>query len=476
MLDRETRAVILRLKAKGHGPISIARVLQISSNSVRKVLGDGTAEVPDITRLSSYEPHLERIVELYTFCQGNLIRVHEELEAEGISYPYSTLTGFCRRQGIGVTPKQRSGRYDFKPGEEMQHDTSPHKVQVGGKKVLLQCASLVLCFSRMLFAQLYPTFNRFYCKVFLTEAIKYFNGASKRCMVDNTNVVIARGTGKNAIPAPEMAAFGDRFGFKIEAHEKGDANRSARVEGPFYYIERNFYPGRTFEDLADLNRQLVVWCDKKSRRVIKDLQARPIDLYQTDRLHLEPLPIYVPEVYALHSRIVNLEGNVQLHTNSYSVPDALLSQRVEVRETLDKVSVSHRYKLVAEHKREPEGARAYVVDKAHRTPGRRPHKHLGTPVLPEEKTLRAVAPELDRLVAAIRKKGQRQPLRQIRRLYRFYLDYPTDALCKAVTRALEYGLIDLERIEKMTLRNVAGDYFRLDIDNNTNDDEEDDDG
>jgi transposase len=475
MLDRETRAVILRLKAEGFGTIPIARTLNVSPNSVRKVLEEGAAEVPDFTRPSSYEAHLERIVELYTFCQGNLVRVHEELEAEGIALPYSTLTGFCRRQGIGVEPKQRSGRYHFKPGEEMQHDTSPHRVLVGGKKVLLQCASVVLCFSRMLYAQLYPTFNRFYCKVFLTEAIKnFFRGAASRCMVDNTNVVIASGTGKNAIPAPEMAAFGDRFGFKFEAHEKGDANRSARVEGPFYYIERNFYSGRTFEDLADLNRQLADWCARKSHRFLKDLQARPIELYQTDRLHLEPLPIYVPEVYALHSRIVNLEGNVQLHTNRYSVPDALLSQRVEVRETLDKVSVCHRHKLVAEHKREPEGARAIVVDKAHRTPGRRPHKHIGIPVLPEEKTLRAVAPELDQLVAAIRKKGQRQPLRQLRKLYRFYLDYPTDALCKAVARALEYGLTDLERIESMTLRNVAGDYFRLDI-NNT-DDEEDDDG
>jgi hypothetical protein len=95
----------------------------------------------------------------------------------------------------------------------------------------------------MMFAQVYTTFNRFYCKVFLTEAIKsFFQGAARRCMVDNTSVVIARGTGKNAIPAPEMKAFGDRFGFHFEAHEKGDANRSARVEGPFYYIERNFYP------------------------------------------------------------------------------------------------------------------------------------------------------------------------------------------------------------------------------------------
>jgi hypothetical protein len=33
-------------------------------------------------------------------------------------------------------------------------------------------------------------------------------------------------------PAPEMAAFAERFGFEFVAHEIGDANRSGRVERP----------------------------------------------------------------------------------------------------------------------------------------------------------------------------------------------------------------------------------------------------
>jgi hypothetical protein len=75
----------------------------------------------------------------------------------------------------------------------------------------------------------------------------------------------------------------------------------------------------------------------------------------------------------------------------------------------------------------------------------------------------------------IRKEGRGKPLRHIRKLYRFFIDYPKDALVKAVDRALEYGLTDLDRIEKMTLKNIAGDFFRLDI-FNTKDDEEDDNG
>jgi hypothetical protein len=119
-----------------------------------------------------------------------------------------------------------------------------------------------------------------------------------------------------------------------------------------------------------------------------------------------------------------------------------LSRLLEVRETIDKVRVYHKHALLAEHKREPEGARAMVIDKAHRTPGRRPGKNTGAPQLQEEKTLLAAAPELDRLVALLRKEGRGKPLRHIRKLYRFYIDYPKDALLKAVSRALEYGLTD----------------------------------
>jgi len=473
MLDRETRTAILRLEKAGHAKTKIARALQVSPNSVSKVLEEGNVEVPQLERPSSADRHRDRIVEQYIRCRGNMVRVHEELLAEGISIPYSTLTGFCRRENIGVKPKKRSGNYHFKTGEEMQHDTSPHTVKIGDKYVLLQCASTVLCFSRMLYAQLYPTFNRFYCKVFLSEAIsQFFKGAAGRCMVDNASIVIAHGTGKNAVPAPEMKAFGDRFGFEFEAHEKGDANRSARVEGPFFYIERNFYPGRTFKDLPDLNRQLSDWCARKSRRFIKRLQARPIELYQIERPHLKPLPIYIPEVYAMQSRIVDLEGNVNLHTNRYSVPDEYLCQRVQVRETIDKVRIYHGHDLVAEHERKPEGARVSVVNKEHRTTGRRARKNsAGHRVFPEEKILRAATPQIERLVDKIHTEGS-DALRRIRKLYRFYLDYPTDALSKAIARALEYGLTDLGRIEQMTLRNVAGDYFLLDINKRREDDDD----
>jgi len=66
---------------------------------------------------------------------------------------------------------------------EMQHDTSPHTVEVGGSKYKAQTASAVLCYSRLLFFQINPTFQRFDCKTFLTDALKYMGGVPKRVMI-----------------------------------------------------------------------------------------------------------------------------------------------------------------------------------------------------------------------------------------------------------------------------------------------------
>jgi hypothetical protein len=120
------------------------------------------------------------------------VRVHEDLTASGAVLSYQALTGFCRRQGIGQTPIKAAGQYHFDPGVEMQHDTSPHEVEVGGRKYKAQTASGVLCYSRMLFFQINPTFNRFDCKVFLTDALRHTGGVVERVMIDNTHVVVLR--------------------------------------------------------------------------------------------------------------------------------------------------------------------------------------------------------------------------------------------------------------------------------------------
>lgn len=351
MLDQATRSVILELRSRGHAVRQIARTLQISRGAVRQVLSASCVQVPRIEREEKAEPYRDQIVDLFGTCKGNLVRVHEELGKQGATLSYQALTGFCRRHGIGHRTPLPVGQYDFAPGAEMQHDTSPHRAPIGGVDQRIETASLVLCYSRMLFFQGYPAFNRFTCKVFLTDALRYLEGTCAVCMIDNTHVVVASGTGACMVPAPEMAAFAERFGFVFRAHEKGDANRSARVERPFHFIEHNFLAGRTFADLVDLNQQALAFCDKANAAPKRHLHASPRELFALERTHLRPLPLFVPEVYRLHQRLVDVEGYVSVDAHRYSVPYALIGRRLEVRETKDRIDVYEGPRLVASHVR-----------------------------------------------------------------------------------------------------------------------------
>ena len=457
MLDLDTRTAILRLRREGHGKKRIAKELGVSPISVREVLKSGQAEVPEMQRDERLAPHIELVRSLHAACEGNLVRVWEELQAEEIAVSYQAVTAFCRRHEIGVKPKQRVGRYVFAPGQEMQHDTSPHRVKVGGGIRNLQCAALVLCYSRMRYAQCFPRWNRFLAKVFLTEAIQYFGGATDKCMLDNSNVIVLRGTGANAEMVPGMVAFGKRFGSTFVAHEKGDANRSAHVERGFHTVETNFYPGRSFTDLDDLNAQLRAWCDTKNATWTRHLHASPRELFAAELEALKPLPLHIPEVYELHFRSVDSEGYIHLHTNRYSMPEALIDRHMAVHEYRRKLRIFDGHRLVLEHQKEPYGARKRKTLPEHR--GRR--KVPPPPPLPEETVLRAAAPELSVLVDALRKRHGGRAAKAVRFLHRIYIDYPTEPVVVAVTRALEFGLLDLTRIEQMVLRRIAGDFFRL---------------
>src|SRR5271157_5436270 len=220
----------------------------------------------------------------------------------------------------------------------------------------------------MLFFQCYPTFQRFDCKVFLTDAVRYFGGASQRVMIDNTHVVVLRGAGREMVPVPEMAALGERFGFRFVAHAIGNANRSARVERPFWFIENNFLAGRTFATWEDLNRQAREWCDKVNSTYKKHIRAVPRELFAVERLHLTPLPAWIPEVYRLHQRLVDIEGYVALHTNRYSVPVSWIGRRVEVRETKDKIDIQLDARHTVAHQREVTPLQQRITLAGHRPP------------------------------------------------------------------------------------------------------------
>jgi transposase len=141
MLSQSQRTAILELHAQGVSKREIARVLNVSRLSVRKVLRSNSPALPVLVRPEKAEAYRIQILELLASHKGNLVRVHEELVSRGADVSYPALTAFCRRHGIGHAPKAAAGQYHFEPGEELQHDTSPHETEIAGKKRKIQTAS-----------------------------------------------------------------------------------------------------------------------------------------------------------------------------------------------------------------------------------------------------------------------------------------------------------------------------------------------
>jgi hypothetical protein len=459
MLDERQRSAILELAAKGFGSRRIARALDVSRSAVRSVIESGQTQIPKSTRHEKGEPYRDQILELYPRCKGNLVRVHEELTKDGAELSYQALTAFCRRQAIGRPPKLPAGRYDFTVAEEMQHDTSPHRIKIAGKMRETDTASLVLCYSRMTFFQFFPrTFDRFACKVFLTEALQYFGGSCGRCMVDNTNVVRHKGTGKAMVPAPEMVRFGERFGFVFVAHEVGDANRSARVEGPFNVIDNNFLAGREFSSWEDANAQARSWCDVFNAKHSPKLHASRRELFASERCALRALPDFIPEVYVLHQRIVDAEGYVSVRRNRYSVPYQLIGRQMEVRESKSRIDVFDGPRQVATHQRVMDAHDRWITVPAHRPPRGQGRAQKRGPS-PAETELLIAEPSLHTYVTAIKQHVHGRGVRALQRLRRMLMEYPRSAMLGAVEEAYKFGLYDLDRLERMVLRRIARDFF-----------------
>jgi len=408
---------------------------------------------------SRYEKHLELIRELIARCRGNLVRVQECLEEEhGIQIPYPTLTWLVRHHQLKGPGKKRSGRYILEPGEEMQHDTSLFKIHLGNKRHNLQCASLILGYSRVLYTRFFPRFTRFEAKVFLSWAFEFMQGVCPRCVIDNTSVIVGQDSGPNAVIAPEMEAFARMYQVRFVPHRINDANRKGRIERPYDYIDKNFLAGRTFNDLTDLNNQALQWCRQKANsRIKRSLGMSPQQAYLQEKPYLTPLPVHTPEVYRLQYRVVDSEGYIQLESNRYSVPESLLGQKVEVYMFWDRVEVVAGHKKVAKHQRVLESRQARVTDPAHHSPITR----KSTGPCKEETLLTGHSPDLDTYVAEIKKRSRGRGAQPLRRLLKLKRTYPREPFSKALERALHYNMYDLNRLEDLILKFTAGDFFDL---------------
>jgi transposase len=453
------RQAVITLHQLGKSCRHISRLLCLSRNTVKKILSEGI-EPPKKEHHHQADDFIPIIKTLFERVNGNVVRVQEMLKADyDQDIAYSTLTRMARSMNLREAP-ERFGEYIYEPGVEMQHDTSTHKISLGGQIVKAQCASLILGFSRKLFFQYYPRFTRFEAKSFLLAALKYMEGSCRQCVIDNTSVILASGSGADAIFTPELVNFGRIFGFVFFAHAIGHSNRKGKIERPYHYIENNFLAGREFKDWNDLNQQSASWCTTYANQKIKRVLGKSPDAtFVQEKPYLQPLPELLPPVYEHCSRTVDSQGYVHIDHNRYSVPERLISKEVDVYKYIREIIINYKHEEIARHPR--------VIDQTNQRIKSGGHHIQKTYYMSQQKAneteqiLLGQNEILDAYIAEFKTRIRGRGLRNLNQLLHLKRTYPSDAFIAAIERAYTYGLYDLKRLEDLILKYIAGNIFNL---------------
>jgi transposase len=460
MINPEKRKVIYMLYTEGMPVREISKRLQVDRNTVRRIILE-KGEVCRTQRCDRIEPDSELITRLYVECKGYIRRIHEKLvEEHNFRIGYSTLTQKIRELGLGKPKNQRCDHVPDKPGAEMQHDTTIYNVQLGEQKIKVVASLLYLRYSKMRYLKFYRNFNRFVMKGFLHEALMFWGFSAPVCIIDNTNLARYSGIGSHAVIVSEMEQFAINYGFKFVCHEKGHANRKAGNERSFYTVETNFFPGRRFENLKDLNQQALDWTTvRMANRPVSKTGLIPTKAFEYEQAYLTKLPVFIPPPYLEHERYIDQYGYISFEGNFYWIP-GLKRFDVKVLQYPDSIKIYHQHKMLIEHELPVEGEK----NQKYSPPGQPQSKYQPAnrkkSTSAEESKLRLVSESVsDWLNLALADLQGKAKHRVIRQLYYLYQKMSSDLFKKTINRALTYRVTDIHAIERIcVLLMKEGEY------------------
>jgi len=440
----------------------IARFLKIDVKTVRRIIEHGPGEVQN--RSDKIIIDYELLKNLHAECNGYVQRMHEILtEDREVPIGYSTLTRLLREYGIGERHQQRSQRYPDIPGAEMQHDTSVYFVKLADVRRKLICSGLYLRYSKMRYVKFYTRFNRFRMKCFFHEALTWFSYTAKSCIIDNTSLAVLYGSGERAVIHPEMIAFAANYGFQWKAHRIGQTNRKAGKERNFFTLETNFFPGRTFHDLEDLNRKAIDWATRRfASRPQPKTRLIPVELFEQEKPYLVKLPAYIEAPYQEHKRGIDQYGYVALDGNFYWVPEKVHG-KLTVIEYEKSISIYHNHRKLEDYPLPAEE----VKNKPFAPPGVRP-PHQGPRsrkygCKEEEKQLREMGPLCCAYVDYLQSNVCKVPYKPkfIRELHRLAKKMSRSLFLKTVERALHYHIDSIASVERIAEQQVRNEVQQL---------------
>lgn len=378
--------MILELHRQGLSITAIARRTGRDPKTVRKYIERGI-EAPvygprSVGRPSKLAPFLGFLRErIAAFPDLSAARLTREIRELGYVGAYTAVKRFLATIRPENGPKPYELRFETPPGVQAQVDFARFAVEFAddpGTSRVVWLFSLVLGHSRFLFAryvlhQDLQTLLR--CHI---QAFGAIGGVPIEILYDRMKTAVTGEDDQGHIAYNRsLLALAQHYRFQPRACRPYRAKTKGKVERAFSYIRQDFFLGRSFRNLEDLNAQLIDWLDTVANiRVHGTTQRVVAEAFAAEQLELQRLPEHRFDAVLKLERRVSHDGFVAIGGNYYSVPDRT-RRVVEVQQLPDLIRILNLGTLVAEH---PvlEGRKQYRIDRRHRTGGSAKRK-LNTP-------------------------------------------------------------------------------------------------
>ncbi len=350
--------MILDLHRQGLSVSAIAKRTGLDRKTVRRYVERGL-ELPSYgprppreTKVTRFERYLRGRVG--TFPELTAIRLLREIRELGYAGGYTAVKDFVRE----IRPSRAAGfeaRFETPPGRQAQVDFAHFRTVFDdepGAEHVVWLFSLVLGHSRMLWGRFVVHQDLQTLLRCHAAAFEAFGGVPEQILYDRMRTVFSREdpTSGHIVYNPTLVGFAGHFGYLPKACQPYRAKTKGKVERPFRYVREDFFLGRHFRNLDDLNTQFRQWLDEVANLRTHATTRRVVaEHFAEERPRLQPLPAWPFQAVLRLERRITRDGMVSVDGNLYSVPNTARKRAVEVHSLAHEVRILEAGQVIAVH-------------------------------------------------------------------------------------------------------------------------------
>ena len=301
------------------GTRQIARLLGVSRNTVKKALQ--RCEVPEYERqkkMSALESFRDIIFDMTNVKKFKGSRILNEVRSKGYTGSHTAFYDFLSK--IKIPEQKHFTPYGTAPGEQAQFDWSQYTVLVGGELTNIYIFSYINSFSRYLIFEVSLSQNQAAVFEALENGLIESEGACTRIQTDNAKAFVINASKDNFQWNPRYLTLCGYYGFAPSRSLPGHPWSKGKVEKPFSFLETHFIAGSSFNDFPDLQNRLKNFQSDVNNRVHSTTKAKPVDLFNKEKLSLLTLPESRYVGVKEDTRKVSYDCLISYNGSRYSVP------------------------------------------------------------------------------------------------------------------------------------------------------------